>query len=579
MSIIVKSDDTNNLSQLFNFEKDWLIGRTILSNDNFNSLNNIFDLNENITRENSKDNDYQPRLQQVEHIHTLSQQVIQRPNRTCLSDIYNTNDLSIRIGNRTLYSIIPSQNTLFELAQNKPDNSRWTLTFQEEETLSDDDDGFQSASSSISEDDKSKLALVPIDQTDFWFRALIQEENKYFTWEQRGSYIYNRMRPYLFDLRTNDRPFQHMCLLLLFNKPSLSHSIIDINYRPIAIDEFLRDICYMLMAISSQTFEWNEIHQTFELKSDVYVLGYTQITIEKFSLKYIQAGNNFYLIKQYINHTSKNSETENEFCQALRCYLRYIQKSIAIYDSSKYSLVNFAAQIDPILCSLDLPLSLISTIKELEQTIRTSSPNTSIAFVKLSSILHTLLNHNYHNIDHIYFLLLIHFVTYTLRPLLLFLTGLIIHSNYLDRYNEYPILFNYNRLIGLKTIDFWTKTFTIRYLYANTHDTIFHQILPIEYLQQIVNITRSLMLIKLCDKNHPLCSITTNIIPQLNFIYINSLDNIDRKQIYKYQEEMSEKILEYEQAQKQKRLDIEQAKIQERMNMYARQDQQRAERK
>lgn len=196
-----------------------------------------------------------------------------------------------------------------------------------------------------------------------------------------------------------------------------------------------------------------------------------------------------------------------------------------------------------------MPLSLIKTIKELQQTIRTSSPNTSVAFVKLSSILHTLLNHNYHNIDHNYFLLLIHFVTYTLRPLLSFLTGLIIHSNYLDRYNEYPILFNYNRLTGLKTNDFWTKTFTIRYLYANDRDTIFHQILPIEYLQQMVNITRSLMLIKLCDKDHPLCSITTDIIPQLNFVYINSVNNIDRKQVLKYQEEMSKKISDYEKAQ------------------------------
>lgn len=32
-----------------------------------------------------------------------------------------------------LRSIIPSQNTLFELAQDKPDNSRWTLTFPEDE--------------------------------------------------------------------------------------------------------------------------------------------------------------------------------------------------------------------------------------------------------------------------------------------------------------------------------------------------------------------------------------------------------------------------------------------------------------
>ncbi len=73
------------------------------------------------------------------------------------------------------------------------------------------------------------------------------------------SYIYNRTRPFLFDLRINDRPFQHICLLLLCNKLSLSHSI-DINYHPISVNEFLRDLCYMLMSISSQTFQWNEVY-------------------------------------------------------------------------------------------------------------------------------------------------------------------------------------------------------------------------------------------------------------------------------------------------------------------------------
>jgi putative SOS response-associated peptidase YedK len=47
------------------------------------------------------------------------------------------------------------------------------------------DDGFQSASSSLSEE-KSKFALVPADEFDHWSRALTQTENKYFTWEQRG---------------------------------------------------------------------------------------------------------------------------------------------------------------------------------------------------------------------------------------------------------------------------------------------------------------------------------------------------------------------------------------------------------
>ncbi|CAF3661565.1 unnamed protein product, partial [Adineta steineri] len=351
MSIVVDLDDPNNISRLFNLEKNWLIGKTILINNNFNSLNQIFNLNENSTNENTNDITDHARLQQVQRIHILSQQLIQRPNRTCLSDIHDTIDIPLQNEKKILRNIIPSQSILFELAQNKPDNTRWANTLQDEEEILSDDDGFQSASSSVSEDKKLKLTVVSIDQSDIWSRALLQIENKYFTWEQRGSYIYNRTRPFLFDLRTDDRPFQHICLLLLFNKPTESYSI-DINYHPIAVDEFLRDLCYMLMGISSQTFEWNEINQTFELKSDMYVLGYTQITIEKFSLKYIQAGNHFYLIKQYVNQSTKISETENEFCQALRCYLRYIQKSIAVHDIAKYSLVKFAAQLDPILFTL-----------------------------------------------------------------------------------------------------------------------------------------------------------------------------------------------------------------------------------
>lgn len=96
-----------------------------------------------------------------------------------------------------------------------------------------------------------------------------------------------------------------------------------------------------------------QLYETFKLKSDIHVLGYTQITIERYSFKYIHAGNHYNYIKHYINQSSRNSETENELCHALRCYLRYIQKAIAIYDISKFSLVKFAAQIDPILYSLE----------------------------------------------------------------------------------------------------------------------------------------------------------------------------------------------------------------------------------
>ena len=83
------------------------------------------------------------------------------------------------------------------------------------------------------------------------------------------------------------------------------------------------------------------------------VLGYTQITIERFSKKYIQSGNRFYSIKEYVGRSSTKSDTDNEFCQALRCYLRYVQQAIAMHGSAKDSLVKFAAQLEPILCSLE----------------------------------------------------------------------------------------------------------------------------------------------------------------------------------------------------------------------------------
>lgn len=342
MSIVVNNEDPNNLSELFQLEKNWLVGKEILV-DPFS--NDLFHFNRPF------------QFDHVERIHTLSQQIIQRPNRTLLIDGHENKENSKR-KEKSLGRLVPSQNILCQLAQHTPDHQRWALTFAPEElgwergiqieSEDEDDPGFQSASSSLSED-QSKSALVPVEQFDYWSRALTQAENRYFTWEQRGSHLYDRTRPFLFDSPLYDRPFQHLCLLLLFQQ----QSSIDMDYHPIAIEEYLRDLCYMLMSISSRTFQWNEINQSFELQSNISVLGYTKITIEQFSIKYIRAGNEFFSIKYYTHHSSSQSETENEFCQALRCYLRYVQKFIALHHSTKCSLIKFAARIDPILSTLE----------------------------------------------------------------------------------------------------------------------------------------------------------------------------------------------------------------------------------
>lgn len=72
------------------------------------------------------------------------------------------------------------------------------------------------------------------------------------------SFLYKKIRPFLFDIRNDDRPFQHLCLLLLWRKPLIERPLA-IEYRPIGIEEFLRDLCYVLMGISSETFQWNEV--------------------------------------------------------------------------------------------------------------------------------------------------------------------------------------------------------------------------------------------------------------------------------------------------------------------------------
>ena len=60
--------------------------------------------------------------------------MIEKPNRTCLSDINNSNELTFGNQKKTSCRIVPSQNILFELAQHRPDITRWTTTFVNDET-------------------------------------------------------------------------------------------------------------------------------------------------------------------------------------------------------------------------------------------------------------------------------------------------------------------------------------------------------------------------------------------------------------------------------------------------------------
>jgi len=69
-------------------------------------------------------------------------------------------------------------------------------------------------------------------------------------------------------------------------------------------------------------------------------------------LKYLRAGERFYRIKKYISQSTNFSETESEFSQALQYYLRFIQRAISNHDIQKYSLIQFAAELDPIISSL-----------------------------------------------------------------------------------------------------------------------------------------------------------------------------------------------------------------------------------
>ena len=124
MSILVNSDDRVGD---FDLAKEWLVGRAILMNEDNHALNRIFDMDGSVG--------------QVELIHSLSQQLILKPNRMCLSDAYRTID---RVGHRasrslagsrkeTFRCLIPSQSILFELAQAKPDNTNWAAALPEDE--------------------------------------------------------------------------------------------------------------------------------------------------------------------------------------------------------------------------------------------------------------------------------------------------------------------------------------------------------------------------------------------------------------------------------------------------------------
>ncbi|CAF1360492.1 unnamed protein product [Didymodactylos carnosus] len=578
-------------TDLFNIGKEWFSGLRLISNPlkSNSDVNDLFLVkrNESVINHNTSEQNYS-NLSQVEHLYEYTKQLKEKP---CLPDDYFSHQPIINTSSQhrehsNILHCLPSQTTLYDLCQISTTNDQTQdgcfKALNYEDSIS--DDGFQSASSGLTSPTNSfeKASVVSKKQEDdesneknknvinIWNKALINNQNEYYTWENRGSHSFRCTLPYLFDIRDNS--FTKFCWFLLSQDSSICMNENNIiQFRSISLCEFLRDLCYLLLNVPSSSFSWQETDQTFMFNSEVVVDGYTREAIRIFALKYVTAGNKFCIIYNYVNDEKNDihsCETEIQFRRALRYYLRFIQNTIVIHEMSKFSLIQFSSHIDTIICTVDLPVSLIVDIKNLEKLIQTNCPTTSLAFIKLSSILHTLLTHRHHTVNNNHFLLLLHFVTYSLRPLIKFFQQLILYSVHDDRYNEFPIVFNQDRRNGLKTNDFWTKTFMIRYLHSTNqiNRDILHQILSFDLLQQIVNITRSLTLIRLCDKHHPLCS-DDNFYPSLKFVC--AYNEIDRKDIEQYKIYMNEKIDRHEQNRRDFRLQIEEAKRQELLERYA----------
>uniref|UniRef100_A0A1B6D4Y5 Gamma-tubulin complex component n=1 Tax=Clastoptera arizonana TaxID=38151 RepID=A0A1B6D4Y5_9HEMI len=163
---------------------------------------------------------------------------------------------------------------------------------------------------------------VATTKLDYWNDSLLEPSTSLLTWETLGSSYTHPEKKYITQIK--DGIFHFVRSLKQFpNNDDIQVQITDVSK-----EVFNRDILYLLIAVESSTFLYNQESNSFMMKPGVFINGLSPNLLNSYCEEAIRCGNSYLklnnLVKEEIQNAAKSKQSLI-FMALCRCVQRYLQ--------------------------------------------------------------------------------------------------------------------------------------------------------------------------------------------------------------------------------------------------------------
>lgn len=359
----------------------------------------------------------------------------------------------------------------------------------------------EQSDSGISSDSNSSKSI--------WELALNFEPSKHYTWEVVGKHPGLRERPYLSE--AGPRAVDELFTVKLNELSLLCPSLKKTCKIFLSVEQLVKDILHLLIAVPSQTFHLSKEGNKFFMKDWICVSGLTPTALDSMLSLYVESGTIYYRLSLISNPPiSKFSDsgglTSQAFTRAVNNFLQYYRARILSLPTEMTLLqLNFCCH------RLMKQMRFMSDLCKCDQYDGASTTSPLPGGLKLLNYLYKKTVEAWDTDN--YFLLLSLFQTSCI-PFALYLQNWVFDGVCKDEYGEFMIRISDN-VMHLTGKENWKTGFQLET--SASADNIPEFLVDI--VPDIFTCGQSLNLLRICCPQHFICNVDCSDVPQVQFFH------------------------------------------------------------
>ncbi|KAL4226032.1 Gamma-tubulin complex component 6 [Mactra antiquata] len=375
-----------------------------------------------------------------------------------------------------------------------------------------DDEGFKSQEESITSSTHEEQMNTSFDSvyhsdydTSIYETCLTEEISQYYTWETLGLGPGIKTKPHLTEAgpEVYDR-FNKM----MINNLSTAFPTVHMSPRhEISLERLISELLNVMRAVPSINFILDMTDQCFSMREGLYVSGISAECLQHFIQDFLTCGMYFYRLTLFaespvINSFYNAGVTFQAFTGAVQTVLHYYYTVILSVSDCK-TLIQLQRRCHKLMKEIRYLASLCHCENPVTEETKQNFP-TGISL--LGYLYNETVNASFS--DH--YPLMLSLLKHTCAPYLQYVQDWVYHGIFKDIYGEFMIQVNEDYL-QFKDKHYWTQGYTLGS--ENVEDSV-----P-PFLKELANdiflCGKSINLIKACKRDHFLCDVDDNEVPNI----------------------------------------------------------------